>query len=84
MIQMKCLMLVAIKHLYIERTTHSHDHLFTGAMGMSATTLTRWHIVSPVDTGDIERHVLHLLSHGQVATRVNNLWQIYGSYFIHP
>ena len=73
MVQMKRLMLLAIKHLHIERTTHSHHHFFASAMSMTTTTLTRRNVVCPVDSSDIERHVLHLFSHRQIATRVNDL-----------
>ena len=73
----------SIINRHIERAADGNDNLLTGAMSMTTTTLTRRHVVSPVDTGDVERNVLHLLSHRQVATRVDYLRQVYNSNLIH-
>jgi hypothetical protein len=43
---------------------------------MTASPLARGDVVCPVDTSDVERDVLQLLGHGEVASGVDNLWEV--------
>ena len=68
--------LFPIVKVHDETATHCHHQLVKIFVRMTSTTLTARHIVSPIDALDVERHILHLLCHSQIATRVNNLWQL--------
>ena len=82
MVQVKRLTFFTVKDLHIERATYRYDNFFASAMSMTATTLTRWDIVSPIDTSNIEWNILQLLSNCQIATWIDNLWQVNDSNFI--
>ena len=76
---MNLLITPAIIENDIERSTDGNDHLLTSAMGMATSSFTRRNIIGPIDTSDVERHILHLLGHRQVATRVHYFGEFYDS-----
>ncbi len=82
MVEVEGLTAVSVRHLHIEGATNGDDYFLTGTVGMAATTLTTGHVVSPINTCDVEWYVLQLLGHGEVTTRVYNLWQVYEPGFV--
>lgn len=77
MVKMKALAGCAIVDVNGERATDGYYQFTALLMGMASAALARWHIVCPIHTLHIERHLLHALSHGEIATWVEYLWQIY-------
>ena len=72
----------------IKRTTDSNHYFLAGTVGMTTTPLTRGHIVSPVDAGDVERDIFILFGNSQIASRVDNLRQVnescFHTFFVFP
>ncbi len=60
----------------IKRATDSYHDFLAGTVGMTTTTLTRGHVVGPVDTGDVERDIFMLFGNRQIAPWVDNFRKV--------
>ena len=68
-------LLAVIKH-HFKRAAYGHKQLAQLLMGMTTTALTTRHVIYPIGTAYIKRHVPTLLRNSQGATRrVNNAGQ---------
>ena len=59
-----------------ELTAPGDNHFYTLLMSVPSATFAGGHVVCPINTLDVERHIFHLLSHSKITPWVANLWQL--------
>lgn len=76
MVEVIGLVVVAKVQRYIEGTADGDDDFFALTVCMASTRLTGRDIIRPIDTLDFEGHMFPLLRNSEVATGVDNLWEV--------